>query len=303
MDVLACGAGELLCSVGGPVLFIHDKCALHAWAAPNRLNTSWKWFVGSNSRGKCQWKAGWSPDMLAQAYLELFWCKKPFLVRLSYLLPVSPPFPGIPSCCGNSCLFRFPSGGKLPAQAEENLLAWCEGLLWIPLQVIINLFISLRHGYRAHYGVSPQFSLSLLLPPCSLSSDILYYTHTHIHAHTHWHFWLQWLPSGEMKSYFCFQITDCQSNKWICSHQQCEIDILFSNFNLFSREGCCLVGLPLTQLFFSISLAIRQWDVAAVCQKGLIFHLSSPLSGSVVGSHSDEHWLVCLQTVQEWVLN
>lgn len=109
---------------------------------------------------------------------------KAVLVRLSHLLPISPPFPGIPSCCGNSCLFRFPSGGKLPAQAEENLLAWCEGLLWIPLQVIINLFISLWHGYRAHYGVSPQFSLSLLLPPCSLSSDILYYIHTHTHTLT-----------------------------------------------------------------------------------------------------------------------
>lgn len=30
MDVLACGADKLLCSVGGPALFIHDKCALHA---------------------------------------------------------------------------------------------------------------------------------------------------------------------------------------------------------------------------------------------------------------------------------
>lgn len=115
-------------------------------------------------------------------------------------------------------------------------------------------------------------SHSLFLPPSSLFPNTV--SHMQTHTHTHWHLWLQWLPSGEMKSYFCFQITDCQSNKWICSHQRREIDILFSNFNLFSCEGCCLVGLPLTQLFSSILLAIRQWDVDAVCEKGLIFHLS-----------------------------
>lgn len=131
---------------------------------------------------------------------------------------------------------------------------------------------------------------SSLLPPCFLTHSPTC-RHMHTRTHTDWHLWLQWLPSGEMKSYFCFQITDCQSNKWICSHQRREIDILFSNFNLFSCEGCCLVGLPLTQLFSSILLAIRQWDVDAVCEKGLIFHLSLPLLENVFKSHSDEHLL------------
>lgn len=146
-----------------------------------------------------------------------------------------------------------------------------------PLQVIINLFIFLRHGYRAHYRVCPQFSF---LPSFSVSYlDILSSIQARRHAHTH--LWLQWLPSSEMKSYFCFQIIDCQSNKWICSHQRCEIDILFSNFNLNSYEGGRLYGAAThtTVLFFlfffpSILLAVRQWDIAAVCQKGLIFHLS-----------------------------
>lgn len=135
---------------------------------------------------------------------------------------------------------------------------------------------------------SAYSSRSLFLPPCFLT-----YCLTCRHTHTYWHLWLQWLPSGEMKSYFCFQITDCQSNKWICSHQRREIDILFSNFNLFSCEGCCLVGLPLMQLFSSILLAIRQWDVAVVCEKGLIFHLSLPLLENVVKSLSDER-LLCV---------
>ncbi len=43
MDVFGMWGDKPLCSVGGPALFIHDKCALHAWAALNRLNTSWKW--------------------------------------------------------------------------------------------------------------------------------------------------------------------------------------------------------------------------------------------------------------------
>lgn len=129
-------------------------------------------------------------------------------------------------------------------------------------------------------GGRPQPSVLTLLP----SSVYPTASHAGVHTHTHWHLWLQWLPTSKMKSYFCFQITDCQSNKWICSHQRREIDVLFSNFNLFSCEGRCLVGLPLTQLFSTILLAIRQWDVATVCEKGLIFHLSLPLLENVVKS-------------------
>lgn len=104
-----------------------------------------------------------------------------------------------------------------------------------PLQVIINLFIFLRRGYGARGGLGPHFSF-----PPSFSVSYLFDILSSIQAHRH--LWLQWLPSSEMKSYFCFQITDCQSNKWICSHQRCEIDILFSNFNLYSYEGGRLYG-------------------------------------------------------------
>lgn len=133
-------------------------------------------------------------------------------------------------------------------------------------------------------------SLSLFLPPNSFSSPILY--HTQAHTHTHRHLWLQWLPSGEMKSYFCFQITDCQSNKWICSHQRCEIDVLFSNFNLFSLWRLLSSGAAThTIVFLNI---VRNQAVRRCCslsKRGFIFHLWLPLLEDVVKSHSDEHLL------------
>lgn len=155
-----------------------------------------------------------------------------------------------------------------------------------------------------HTTGSAHCSLPVFLPPSLAVPRLLTYCiarrRTQTNTHTHWHLWLQWLPSSGMKSYFCFQITDCQSNKWICSHQRCEIDILFSNFNLYSRE--VLWGRHshnnLFIYFFppSILLAVRQWDVAAVCQKGLIFHLSSSLLENVAKSHSDEH-LLCVYRI------
>lgn len=121
-------------------------------------------------------------------------------------------------------------------------VVWCEG----PLLQIIICSSSLDMAGALWGGRVTLANSSSSLPPCSFTQSI---THTHRSTQTFWHLWLQWLPSVEMKSYFCFQITDCQSSKWICSHQRCEIDILFSNFNLFSCDGCCLVGLPLTPLY------------------------------------------------------
>ena len=89
---------EPLCFMGGPALFIHDKCVLYAWAALNRLNMGWKCLLAPTVV-HCQWKAGWSPDTLAQAHHELFWCWEPFLLGLCCSFHCCP---WIRSACINS---------------------------------------------------------------------------------------------------------------------------------------------------------------------------------------------------------
>lgn len=113
--------------------------------------------------------------------------------------------------------------------------------------------------------------------------------HTRFHIHNNWHLWLQWLPVAEMKSYFCFQITDCQSNKWICSHQRCKIDILFSNFNLFFLWGLLSCGAATHAIVF---LDIVSNQAARRCCSLSGGAYSSAVVAAAVESYSDQHLLV-----------
>lgn len=143
----------------------------------------------------------------------------------------------------------------------------CEGIRCSLLQAIINLFISLRYGWRLHTG-STHLSLSLSLSAPQLLTHCKASTmHTHTNAHKRWHLLLLWLPNGEMKSYFSLQITDCQSNKWICSLQWWEIDLIFGFKFIFLWAG---IEIESGSLCYA---GIVKMSVPTVCWVYLDLHL------------------------------
>lgn len=132
-----------------------------------------------------------------------------------------------------------------------------EGRRWSLWQAIINLFISLRHGWRLHYRVHLLLSLSRSLN--SIASDTL---QCKFNADKRRHLWIPWLIN---------EIIFLFANNRLSNQ---EMSLLLFKLDLISRfQFIFLSMLPscgaatlvvVSRLMLS---AVSQWDVAAVLSK------------------------------------
>lgn len=263
----------LLCSVGGPALFIHDKCVLHAWAALKRLNTSWKW--SSVPRvGWRQWKSGWSPDTLHQACLELPLMLKVIFAQLLFI-------------------------------AHFCYLLQLQKLCWRGVKGCFRLAyksLSMRASSPEREGTPRGRRVTLaaqFIPPPSVFLFTRCITHTRMHASL-LTFVITVITKRRNEVIFLFpnnRLSKQQMNLLPPAMWNRHIIFKFQFIFLWRLLSCGAATHTIVFFFFSvffppcfsILLAIRQWDVTAVCQKRLIFH--SCLLENLVELHLYEYEL------------
>lgn len=159
----------------------------------------------------------------------------------------------------------------------------CEGIRRSPLEVIINLFISLGHGLKT--AGSTHSSLAIFLPG-SPSLDILYCRHGHAMTCS-----ITVITKRWNEVIFVF------TNNRLSKPQMKLLPPVMWNRYITFKFQFIFLWTPLsygaathTIVLCSILLAVRQWDFDAVCQRRLIFHLSSILLQNMALwlLHSDE---------------
>lgn len=155
----------LLCSVGGPVLFIHDKCVLLAWAAPNRLNMSWKWF-SSNSWEvpvESRLKSRHVSPCISWAVVKL----KAILVR--FLFTCCPSLQNHTVAVIFACSI-FPQAGNYLVQLR--IICWdgWKGYLGFPYKTlsICSFSSNMAVGNTVGWERDPSLQFWLCLPPSFL---------------------------------------------------------------------------------------------------------------------------------------